>query len=121
MPSVTLTAPVTHDDEDLGPGDVIRDLSDKEAKRLVSFGVATMGESITVDDGQDDAGEMPADLPPEEAAEINAMKKDELIAALKQAGVECSSSENKAQLVAKLMKAWAAPAESASDDGDDVQ
>ncbi|MCD8139318.1 MAG: hypothetical protein LUE17_06000 [Planctomycetaceae bacterium] len=108
MPSVTLTAPVTHDDEKLGPGDVIRDLSDKAAKRLVDLGVATLGESVTVDDGEESTNSIPEGLSPEEVAEINGMKKDELIAALKTAGVACSNAESKPQLIAKLMNAWAA-------------
>lgn len=114
MPSVTLKKPVTHDDEDLVAGDVIRDLSDKEVKRLVSLGFATLGESVTVDDGTDaDETDLP-DLSEEELSEIKAMNKNDLMAKLKEAGIEFSSAENKPLLQAKLMRAWAGPADDAA-------
>ncbi|MCD8349577.1 MAG: hypothetical protein LUC93_03095 [Planctomycetaceae bacterium] len=116
MPSVTLTEPVTHDEEDLVAGDVIPNLTEKEAKRLVALGVATMGESVTVDDGKE-SDPTPIDLTPEQMVEIRGMKKDELLAALKESGVECSSAENKPDLAAKLMRAWSESGGEGAGDG----
>ncbi len=116
MPSVTLTAPVTHDDEKLEPGDVIRDLTDKAARRLVALGVATMGESITVDDGLDAPPDLPPDLPHGDVALIKKMKKPEIMAALAKAGIAASESEKLSELRDKLTAAWSTP--SGGEDGE---
>ncbi|MDR1744484.1 MAG: hypothetical protein LBS30_01885 [Planctomycetota bacterium] len=117
MPSVTLTAPVTHDDEKLEAGDVIRDLTDRAAKRLVALGVATMGESVTVDDDLDDDDKAPPDLPQGDVSLIRRMKKPEVMAALAKAGIAASESEKLAELKEKLTAAWSAPSDDDDDDG----
>lgn len=109
MPTVTLTAPVRHDGERLQAGDVIPGLSGKAAARLVALGVAVQGETVQVEDGKALGLDPPDGLTPEEEAEIKAMKKADLLAALAEAGVDAAGNETVASLRAKLMEAWSNP------------
>lgn len=116
MASVKLLRPVEHNGEDLVPGDVITDLDEKAAARLVRLGLAT--REIPTASGEGDSGEDGEEhgLSPEEVAEIANMKKDELLSALKEAEVEATSKETLAQLRAKLTKAWSKPLEPGNGD-----
>ncbi len=137
MANVILTKPLTHNDEDLKPGDPIFDLTEKDAARLVALGVAKRDDAVgdgssgsgdgdddpsftpPVDD--DDAEEEPEEevaedsrydgvLSDEERAEIKAMPKATVMENLTDAGVEFKPSESVAKLREKLMQAWSEPA-----------
>lgn len=143
MANVLLLQPVEHDGEDLVPGDIIRELDDKAAARLVRLGVGRLHIDVALeaDDtppqsndttqgdaagpGGDESGDEPAgddsagavqgdgahELSPVELAEIEAMKKDDLLQALEAMGVKASNAETKDALREKLRAARTAPVE----------
>ena len=117
MASVTLKSPVTHSDTEYVAGDVITDLTQKEAERLVRLGVAVAGEVVTIQDDDPPAPTTEAGITPEQAAEIKKMTKAKLVAALAAAGIEASESEKAADLKEKLIAVWSGAA--ADDDEND--
>ncbi len=118
MASVTLKSPVKHNDTDYVAGDVITDLSQKEAERLVRLGVAVAGEVVTIQDDDPPAPTMETGITPEQAAEIKKMTKAKLLAALAAAGVKADDSEKAADLKTKLTAAWAAAPAGDDEDGE---
>ena len=115
MPSVTLTKPVRHDGEDLVAGDVIPDLSDRQAKRLISLGFARMG--VTVVRAEPEAVTAPEDsgISPSELDEIGKMKKKDLIDHLNSLGIETDGKETVQSLRDRLIKAYS---DYSDDDGE---
>ncbi len=118
MASVTLKSPVRHNDTLYVADDVITDLTQKEAERLVRLGVAVAGEVVTIPDDDPPAPTKEAGITPEQTAEIKKMTKAKLIAALAAAGVEADDSEKAADLKAKLTAAWAAAPAGDDDEGE---
>lgn len=140
MPSVILTQPVTHGAEDLPPGATIPDLTDKEAKRLVGYGVAKYADNTAnvgvtgdfddavmeiADSTDTDESEPAADtaaqeegaaaddgiLSPEEREEIMQMPKATVIEHLTAVCAEFKPNESTAKLREKLIRAWSEPAD----------
>lgn len=93
MANVRLTAPVRHDGEVREPDDVIPDLSEKAAARLVRLGVGYIDDDVLSDDDgplkDDDAG-------------IGRMSKSDLIALAAAEGVALAGKESKAELIALI-------------------
>ncbi len=118
MASVTLKSPVKHSDTEYVAGDVITNLTQKEAERLVRLGVAVAGEVVTIPDDDPPAQTTEAGITLEQAAEIKKMTKAKLIAALTSAGIEASESEKAADLKEKLTAAWSG---AAADDAEDAE
>ena len=93
MSRIILTAPVKHNGDKLVAGDPIDGLTDKEAQRLVDLGFAKY--EIRISDPLDVKDDEPdADRRKKIAEQAAGMKKDDLLAELKEGEVVCSRSEN---------------------------
>ena len=108
MPSVTLISPVVHDGETLVAGEVIPDLPEKEAARLIRLGVAVAGHQVTVDgSGEEVALVRVTALTDEQEAQIRAMtRKKQVISELEKVGVDASENMKLVELQDLLRSAW---------------
>lgn len=113
MPSVTLLHPVRHNHESYVAGDVIDDLTQKQADRLVRLGFARHGVvTVKASAAETEPTEpLPDGLSQEDVARIQKMKKSELVKELKDLGIEAEETETKKALQDKLIAAY-------SDDAD---
>lgn len=111
MPNVTLVRPVRHDGEKYHAGEILENLTDKDAARLVMLGAATMGKTVTIKAESDDESATPVlGLTPEKEAALNKIRrKADALAALRDAGIKASDEEKLDTLKEMLAKAWAEP------------
>ena len=116
MPDVTLVKTIIHDGDKYQAGEVLRDLTEKQAERLIRLKVATIGETITIKPATDSDSEPVARiLPPEKAEVIKKMRrKAEVISALTEAGIDADETEKLDDLKDRLAEAWAEPASESS-------